>query len=261
MQSTDHDLNNPTRTDLIDLLERFDAMKFMKTEGVTQDFYDRMGVHDPHTAYVITDHPGKVYYGDSLVPMERNKPRYLLGQERRGEWILYMNTTSEGQEKIYEVCKYDDPQKAIEALETCNRVGSHHAVNIQIYDILRQYISKDISINSAIFGIISLFGYKDAPDLQRVIQTAFEYGAFKHPEGSYGLPQRDLPVRLRDEISRIAKQEPNSLYNLYSRFYNVFVKYALFKDESLLEDPTFANLHMPIENFVSEVYRFRGILV
>lgn len=259
MNSTDHSLNNPTRVDPIQLLQQVDAMKFMNVEGVTQDFYDRMETPDPHVCYVITDQPGKMYYGSIPIKSEKNKTKYVIGQEWKDEWILYAHEVINWEEHLIEICRYDDPQKAINALEMCNRVGSHSALNIQIYNILIQYISKAISINSAILGIMSILGYKDDPHLQSVIQTAYSYHVFEEQKVNTSKVPVDLPAPFKDVINQKAQLDKDSLYSLYARIYDVFIKNALFKDESLLDDMTLANLNEPIEDILTAWFQYRGI--
>lgn len=257
MQSTDHNLNNPNVVDIVDLLRNVGQVADFKVENVTQDFYDHMGKHDPRTAYVIDGDPsGKVYYGDlpAAIPAS-TRMKYFIGQERPDEWIIFVNErrTFTDNDSLVSVCRFDNPQSAIDALAIYNRVGSHSTLNLEIYNILLQYMNEEISICACIIGILSALGYKDDPMLQGLIQFVTAYGGMIGQSTDKGKPyfQHDLPKLLREKIN-VEHVSPTStdLIGLFGAFYNVMMMHGIIQIRKRDEEIVSPNLSGPVDKIV-----------
>ena len=242
MRSTDHNLNNPMEVGTINLYPSVDCTKLSEVVRLPMEMYELIKIKDPTCIYIITDSlTKKVYYGDWLVEDGRVERIYLLGPSNKfGEYTLYLNETDGIHDNLIKICRYSDPQVAINDLNKFNRVGSHQQTNLQIYSVVSQYITKDISLHDMLVGIISLFGYRDSIKLQSLLGILQTYGI---PTGC-----RDLPTLLKNDIRGLKKIYSNHpLFGLYSDLYDLVVSYNFFKGRDFQKDPDELDLSKVIE--------------
>jgi hypothetical protein len=239
MRSIDHNLNNPMLVDTLCGSEKFSNVSCIL---LSYEEYQLIKIKDPDCIYIIEDHPDQLMYlGDRLIERETPKRMYLLGISKFGEYDIYVNETDGKHDKLIKVCRYDDPQLAITDLNRVNNVGSHHKINFQIYSVIADYISKDISLNDMIIGIISLFGYRDDTRLQSLIQSMISYDA--------NISQTYLPYPLRKDI-KMFKNNKNHLFKFYSDLYDLVLSYNYFLSKEFQKDPEELDLSKVIEKVV-----------
>jgi hypothetical protein len=202
MKSTDDNLNNPMVVDTIGIYPQVDTTNV----SIEKDSLKRM---------------------------------YLLGSSNKlGEYQLYLNEATEFSDRLVKICRYDDPQVAINALNKFNNVGSHHLLNLQVYTVISQYIVKDIPLHDMLVGVISLFGYRDDIRLQQLLQTMISY----NPCGIY----KDLPALLKNDIKYL-KIHGNYLFKYYSDLYDLVNSYKYFQAKEFQLDPDNVDLSKVVE--------------
>ena len=239
MKSTDNNINKPLKVDTLHLAREVESWQFMKILYVTQENYDAMNFYDPYTAYVIKD-PGssRVYYGSMRVDNDSyvRNPKYVMGLTSEGEYAIFMNTSS----RLIQISRYNDVQKAFEALKLLSNIGSYYEMDWHIYNFLTAYIDKDITCNQMIISIMSeLFNIKETAEFQSFIQILSTDGA----DNEY----KDISPMLREDLGRWTSanfqrtdnysQEVYRLMSIYSDIYNIIVKYNFFKEDKY-HDPS-----------------------
>lgn len=210
------------------------------TIALTEEEYVLIANKCPKTIYIIKE-SGTVYMGDTLVgDLKRYIPKYLmtLSVEPPLEYIIYFNQKSSSDkwyvnDNLIEIQRYNDPQECLEQLHLFNRAGSHELTSIQLYNILVNYIDKNIHIHDLLIGLISLFGYKNDPRLQEVIQVCISHGT-QHSTESF-------PVLFLEELSTLKDSSSNHLFKIYSDLYDVLLTYNFFKDRKFQKDPVLAD--------------------
>ena len=220
MDSTNHNLENPCRVDILQIVKDVESWDFPTIKRVTQEFYDLMKKHDPLVIYSITNSPDmRVYYGDHLVlKTSIRKQRYFMTILDDGSYSISLNQVNGHNDNLIEICRFDDPQKAIDTLSIFNNVGGHGQKYLHLVSLIRSFCFDDISCHDLIIGIMSEFGYKDDPRLQQVIQSAHIYGATN--EHRY-LPDKFISF-LADMI--VTDQNGNhGLYKMYSEIYGILL--------------------------------------
>lgn len=227
MNSTDHNLNNPMEVDSIYLHPTIDANKAMQVQFLTREKYDLLNPKDPYMLYVVDEGNGEThkYYGE--IPVEYGKKmsnKYVMGPSlsKDGEYDIYINDIWRNTGLTY-IATFKDVQTAIDMLHLYNNTGTHSNISIKIYKIILSYINKNIGIHDLLISIISELGYKGTPELQNTILLAISFDAINC--------KSDLPVVFREELHNIASSTINYTTKLYSRFYDLIVKYNFFKDE------------------------------
>ena len=227
MRSTDNNLNNPTSIISIELNKVHDAWKNPIVKTVTQEFYNLLQTKDPHVIYVIYDvYPIRMYYGDLLIERKDNKSKYLMGPaDEYGNYIIYMWERIGGSDTIIEICKYKDPQLALDALNRYNKVGRHDSISDSVYVILNSYIDEEISVHDAIVSIISAYGFRDDPRLQELTSSVMPYGMINRN------PYREIPIIALEMIKRRAEKDKDSLYKYYYEIYKLMFTFDFFKDD------------------------------
>lgn len=253
MHSSNHNLNNPTSKISLDLLREVSSLKCPTVQPTKQVLYDLLETKDPHTIYVITDAPKlKMYYGDKLIHNDDQRPQYLIGQGRHpNEYVLYYSIPN-WNDHIVEICRFDDPQKALNTMAIYNHAGSHSTVDLEVYTMLKAYIDDEISINDLIIGCLVAFGYKDDPRTQDIIQKC----------NSFGVADRDLPPMFRRELRGFRDNSSNALFKQYSAIYDIIVKYDFLKGpeyQSESDIPDLADVIKDIgkcicENLMGEIH-------
>lgn len=244
MRSTDHNLNNPMEVGTINLYPSIDCTKLSEIVRIPMEMYELIKIKDPTCIYIITDSPTKkVYYGDWLVEDGKVERLYLLGpSDKFGEYTLYLNETDGIHDSLIKICRYSDPQAAINDLNKFNRVGSHQQTNLRIYNVVSQYITKDISIHDMLVGIISLFGYRDSNKLQSLLQTTTAYRADTN--------RNDLPMALKNALLSF-KNIKNPVFGFYADLYDLVTSYDFFKGRDFQKDPDDLDLSKVINKVVS----------
>ena len=225
MYSTDHNINNPLKTVDIDLLRTVPSWNIFKYETYSQEEYDLIQIHDPHTVYMIKDNNhNRMYIGDMLIEDKTDEIRYFLSIDKDKRYTIYMNTSynREGTDLV-PICTYDDPQVALNTLSIFNRVGSHIKPDLDMYNLFINYFDKDISTHEFITGILIIFGYKEDPRLQNVIQFIVGHHAHKC--------MKELPAFVSCQIDIKGNMFPDSLFPFYSSLYDLLVKYNFFTDK------------------------------
>ena len=230
MQCNDNHINSPLRKIQIDV----DKIKPLMTEYVTREFYDKMEQHDPGTVYIITDEsPVRVYQGDVLIPLSNSyKPKYFMTITDDGEYAVYEALWQEdGSAYLYEIERYDDPQKALNSIKNYQSFGPKDSLYNMIYITLMEYISKENGLNETIIHIMAQMGYRDDIRLQNIIDAYTSFGG--------KMIDRDVPLLFANWIK--AKRDPATLTKLYADIYEVFLLYDFFKGKTYkskdLEEP------------------------
>lgn len=246
MKSTDHNINNPLKCICIDLLRTVESWDFPNTLKVTQEKYDLIQIHDPHTIYTITDSSdGRSYYGDALIINDNVSIKYYLGQNDKNEYVIYVNqlagTGNNNVQQLVPICAYNDPQTAIDALSKCNKTGSHIKRDLDIYNIIKSYIDKYISTHEFIISIIAAFNFKEDPRLQTLIEFAVGHNSHKC--------SREFPPFYADQLPRMRDYYPESLFVIYSNLYDLIVKYNFFKDKK------YEDVNVNLSKEITEIFK------
>ncbi len=235
MDSTNHNLENPTKVDILRIVKDVNSHDFPTVKLVSQEFYDLGQNHDPHTIYCINNSPDmRVYYGDILVLKPRNrKQKYFLTILDDGTYSISLNQVNGHHDNLIEICRFDDPKKAMDTLRIFNRIGFHQMEQIRISNMIASYSETNISCHDLIIGIMNELGYKEDPRLQQVIMAATIYGATsKYPY---------LPDDLVDMIKNQIKSDPSDpVYKVYYEIYKVVLKYGFadigFRTKDVIND-------------------------
>lgn len=241
MKSTDQNLNNPMVVDTVGLYPDLSTNGIPEVVTLTTKDYDLLQTKDPTSIYIISDSNRKdVYLGSSLIEKDIITRMYLLGPANKlGEYILYLNEATLYSDRLIKICRYTDAQVAITELNKFNNAGSHQTLNLQVYNVLSEYIVKDISLHDMLVGIIALFGYRDDIRLQRVLQMLIPYDP--------GRIFKDLPLLLQRDL-KVFINNGNHLFRLYSSLYDLVVSYKYFKAKEFhLDDPDKVDLSKVID--------------
>lgn len=222
MKSRDNCINNPTETKFIDARNLFDDSR--NVEYISQEMYEIMNHHDPDTVYIIKDSiEDDMYLGDYKIPKPAHSRNYLLSfSDHRKMYTIYLNLVSRFRDNLVPVAEYEDVNDALAALHAFKSVGYHTKTAYALYQSLQNYINGIYGINEAITGMIAVYGYRDDPRFQYLMETAISYGVANDT--------RDLPQYYRAALHNLKDMKPDSIIVIYSDIYDVFVKYNFFKD-------------------------------
>lgn len=188
---------------------------------VTQEWYDLLQTKDPHTIYIILNAKDRrVYHGDILISVENQKPRYFLSISPSKEYQIHINYHENYTDRLILISTYTDINTAIKDLTRFNNVGSHIKWATQAYRIIYLYIRKDISLQEFLIGMISLFGYRDHPMLQTLIEYSLSLGV----DMRSNTPCMELVENLPHFKSR------HFIFRMYSDLYDLVVLFNFFKD-------------------------------
>jgi hypothetical protein len=226
MKSTDYNINNPFKKVELDLLRTIPSWNILNILNITQEEYNLIQIHDPHTMYIISDSDtGKVYLGDILIEEDCTINKYYMGINDRKEYVVYVDQlagTLDNRSQLVEICAYDNPQSAIDALYQFNKVGSHIKTDFDIYGIIKSYIEKNISTHELIISILVVYNFREDCRLQNIIEFAVSHNAHRC--------MKEFPSFYADQISRMRDNKPESLFPVYSNLYDLIVKYDFFSD-------------------------------
>ena len=227
MKSTDNNLYNHLKVTEIDIRNTIDAFPNSKIFRCDKDYYDAMQQHDPRTTYIVKFKDGvtRCFIGDMPIEKVSRRPKYVMSITDNCEYQIFINLADtksyDSQSILIPLVRYDDPQKAINALHAYRKVGSSEKISLEIFIALGSYISKENGINELLINLIGNLGYRDDPRLQYLNELAVTYGV----ESS----TRDLSPTYRTMLHNIANKKADTLVPLYSAFYDVIVKYDFFK--------------------------------
>lgn len=194
-----------------------------------QDFYDAMTTHDLNTIYICRNDEDdyNIYLGDQLLKHETvsiTGPKFVVGLDDKLNFVVYSQVydTFTNCIRLEEICRFDNPDDAIEKLYYYNRVGDYTDEALKAYIAIVTYIKKEIGINEVIISMIANIGnYRDDPRLQYLNERAIAYGV---TPGS-----RDLSTRLKGELRKKLINN-DDIFTLYADIYDVFVMYDFFTD-------------------------------
>ena len=230
MSSTDHNIQNPTKINIIDLLGEVSAWHNPTVIPCTKEFYDLLQTKDPHTMYIITDAQfPTVYYGTVKICYKERGIRYLMAPsaEHEDEFIIYMNQPEGWGDMLWEVCRFKDPQKALNALSVYNKAGSHHEVDIDIYRMIINFINDDITLNDLIIGCFCSFGYKENTNLQevnaKIVNLCSIWGTTLHDTNFHPEVVKEIY-----KFKGISEATGNHIYGMYAELYDAISKYNFF---------------------------------
>lgn len=224
MKTTDTNINNPFKIDTIDLLREIPSWDNPTIERCSQNFYDQIGTKDPNTFYIMTD-SNKKYLGDMLISN---------GDELNNKYLIGINDYDINKYEIYHifysdinyVCEFDDMNSALDFIRISMNAGNHKM--IPLYKLLVNYINEEMSCYDLIIGIFVIFGYKENPVFQNMVNTL---STFKHYPSDQDNPKgKDLPIRLREDIRGFRDSDKNILFKIYSSIYDIIIKYNFFSD-------------------------------
>lgn len=248
MYSTQNNLTNPTKVDLITLVREVESVENPTVVACTQRFYDLLKTRDPHTLYIITDTDQiKMYIGDCVVLKEAKvSSEYVIGfdKEHPEQYILYHTQYVKDHRYLQAICRYDDPKKAIEAMHIYSASGYHSAIHLKLYEMILQYIDRQIPLHQLLIGIFVVFNFKDNPMFNSLVTTINTYLCYES-----NLQQNpDLPINFKEELSRLKEVKICPLMREYNELYNIIFKYNFFKGEKYdMNQHDIIDLAEPIE--------------
>ncbi len=219
MKSTNYNITNPMKIDDIELIPYMELIDLPIVKCITQAEYNEMRYHDPYTIYVISDIPKRAYRGTMLIDTNNKMCAYFLGTkiiDNKVYYVIYMNKNG----SMIDICKYVSSNDALKTLTLFNCIG-HELIDVQIYSILKSYIDEDIDFLSMIISIMSKLGFKDHPDLQKIIelQNLNNYRC-RH--------NKDVPLIIIEEFnSRLRNHIDNSIVNTYKEIYELLYEIKL----------------------------------
>lgn len=225
MNSTDHNLNNPTSIQELYIGRYKETLKNPSVVTLTEEAYKMMQVHDPYTLYVTYSPFGnkiKVYYGDIELKEDRSKVEYLIGPAENSKYCLYKKLTIEHEGQLIPIAYYSNIQQAIKAMNIYNDIGGHDDRALNIARMINSFLDKEITTHNLLLGLIAEEGFGDDPRFQGLQQILYAYNNEEciNKAGLY-----DLPILLKMELPYLAKKFPDSLLPLYSDLFDALVPF------------------------------------
>lgn len=252
MRSTDHNLNNPLQVDTIKIFREKESAKYPGVIFTNQYMYDLIQTKDPFTIYKIIDaDDGRMYYGDTLIPKDKVKTQYLIGQSNvYGEYILYMNKIEDYTDNLIIIAVFDNAQKAVNAMIRFNNIGNHSKIHMDLYEALLSYIDKELSMHDLLISILTIFDHREDPRLQELIEliTSYDIGNIKSKN-------LDLPLSVKTRFSDLENHKDNSLCKLYIEYYNIICKYDFFKSDKFNTTRDKIDLSDPINDIINVLWK------
>lgn len=227
MKSTNYNITNPMKIDDIELIPYMELID-LSIKYTTQAEYSEMRYYDAYTIYVITDVPRRVYRGSMLINTNSKMCEYFLGTkiiDNKLYYVIYMNKNG----SMIDICKYISSRDALKTLTLFNSIGTCVPIDVQIYSILKSYIDKDVDFLSMMTSIISKLGFKDHPDLQRIIELQnLNLYRCKH--------NKDVPLIVIEEFNaKLGNHMDDLILNIYKEIYEILYEIKL---NDKLEDIT-----------------------
>lgn len=210
--------------------------------NVTQEWYDTLVTKDPMTIYIILDAKDRrVYHGEVLVVEENKKPEYFLSMDG-SQYHIYVNYRENYYDRLVKISSYDSPQKAINDLNRFNHIGTHAQWALQCYNITMSYLYREISLHDLLIGIISIFGYRNHPLLQALIEYSLSLGVNRQ--------SHDICMTMVENMPHFKKR--SHVFKLYSDLYDLVVEFNFFK-ESKYRD---FSRHIDLSPFIKKIPRY-----
>lgn len=219
MKSTNYNITNPMKIDSIDLIPYEELVDLPIVKCITQSEYNEMPYHDEYTIYVILDVPKRAYRGAMLIDTNNKVCEYLIGTkiiDNKIYYVIYMNTN----ESMIEICKYISGRDALKSLTLFNRIGTHEPIEVQIYSILKSYVMDDINFLSMLISIISKLGFKDHPDLQKIIELQ-DLNLYRCRNS------KDVPLIIIEKFDKLRNNMNNLILDTYKEIYELLYEINL----------------------------------
>lgn len=223
MYSTQDNLTNPLKQDWIIIDPVVETWKTPNVLTMSQMEYDCMGSHDPLTYYHVLGPGGvpRIYFGDLPIEKEMCSCKYLMGPEDHGMYSIYIVITDNRRTAIFEIARFHDLQQAIKILHLWNENIGHSVSREEVCEAIRHYQYGDVSCNEFILSIISMFGYKNDPRLQDVVQLMRTY--------NYTDNNRDISRFAKEQVEYMRGNPKNQLFGKYAEIYDYMVATDFFK--------------------------------
>lgn len=247
MYSTDHNINNPLSINGIDLSKKVESWRSPTIQIVSQEMYDLLQIKDPLTIYVIHgDKEGRMYFGEHLIQKDTVSSKYFIGiDNERHEYVLYMNIRDSGKDKLVPISRYDNPITAFDALTLCSNSGSHQNTALSLFSVIASFIDGLTNVNDLVLGSICLFGYKNDPRLQHLIEIALSYGAVH--------AKYEVSSELLGRLANEPAQGGNPLFRIYLDVYKTIEKYNFFRDDMYHQGVDKLDLSEPIADIIAAI--------
>ena len=220
--SRNHNIENPNHAIDVSIGKSDPFSERIRIKQLNRLEYELIKTKDPNTIYIILDENDLIYYGSIRIRQGNVKQKYLMTtSENHGEYVIYLNMRNYKGDHLIEICRYNDPQVALEHLTQFNRVGSHDQMSGRIYTILLNYINKMYDLNQTIISMISVFGYKNDPLLQELLQ----YVQLFQLDQMGRVPPRNI---VRKQIMSKMAPHINVTFRLYAAIFDLFSHYQFF---------------------------------
>lgn len=234
MKSTGANVKKPLSINEIELTTKFiESLRLPIVCPVSQEEYDRMNFYDPFKIYVITDKPNRVYVGDRLVPRYQVKCHYLIGTDvvdGKLHYVVYMH-----HDPLIEICRFPSSTDAVNALTVFNCVGNHSPITIRTLKILKMFNDREISFLTMMISLLSLFGFKDTPQLQYIMEA-------QRVNRSKALNSVDVPPYVVAMLSNREELIEDRITKAYVGIYQVFLNNPdIIKKSKIVESEELQN--------------------
>lgn len=237
--STDHNLNDPNRVIQLNLGMEDPFSECTKVVNLRKEEYTLTKIKDPNTIYVITDSDkNEIYKGDLLISSDEPKRQYFISNgDNIGEYVLYLNEPTSNYDRLIPICRYKDPDAAIQQLHKLNHIGSHTKIDYQLYLLLVRYIKKEISLHEWIMATMTIFGHGKKSQFQELIQIIDSFHIISLTENPDSTKVAMLGLR----------RLPNKLCHYYADLYDLMNgQFNYFRGRKYRKDPDTLNLSSEI---------------
>ena len=221
MYSTDYNLNDPNKINWITLYKMLSLKHYPEIVKLTKDQYDIIQLKDPYTIYFLFD-TKEMFYGDRPIVDHPTSSKYFLTTtHHRNEYLMCVNVRNNNTDNIIALSRYNDPQIAVNHLVLLNDLNTTDHYEVEITNIIVEYLDKTISCHDAIISILSLSRFKNDPRLQDVITNTLNFNANEK--------QNDISDMLKRLSNTLIENQSNNLFKYYFKIYDEFVKNNYFK--------------------------------
>lgn len=217
MFSSNNNLQDELAKSELELLREINTNDYVPTMNCTKKYYDNLQTKDPTQLYFTED---GIFYGDLEVKsmnIDSKDLKYFLTYDGNRYIIFYKynfickDCTKMHMSQLIKICEVSDSDKGIRLMNLFNQIGYHDKEYLMVYEMIDSFINKDIYINDFIIGLISMFGYKDDPRLQELINLGISYRA-NEATSEFSKEFRNELQFLKDEC---INNNRNSLIPLY----------------------------------------------
>lgn len=134
---------------------------------VTQEEYDLMKYHDPHTIYVTEN---LSYLGDTLMTINESSHDKLYVGTDIVDFKIYYTVSMIRRFGMVEIARYDNPDDAIRRISPTNEFMNIITSRSTIELLARNLISLSVTPGEFIIQILCIAGFKEDASLQVLIQ-------------------------------------------------------------------------------------------